>query len=814
MWFFFKKIVSTQVNDLDSMNTIICKDGHIRAQELVQVVQKISGDWIADLKKKHVVGLKSLVMSEDYFPEDDGTLYIKLPKYEIEKKVTIKTIESEAEGKLMIDLQDGSRIELNLTSGEPVSGWLIDQQQKYPLTKEDLQQCVFDIPNATYLKEYHPGAYFLMIAENRGTHSQFVVGTTYYGQSMVKLKINHDLKRGESVEIVDDTLRQWITETLKIQIQQWDLSYQEIQDILEKIKQKLGIQERDLARLQLDHLKSHKHANSKANNGLNKFLDFLNVVIFSVEASQNPLIFFTAAYTLDSIPYKVTYADLLKSVSSKHISSNEIEHFCDNYALTESAESHTKEEFLTAFQDQVINFFANCYKTETFIPFEMENFEELTDYSYHAPNGTESTLIGIQVFAGALYDQRLKQYQKELEQDKEKIIDQLINIAERDLKSGVLDKKNETSLPENHVERCTEILRVVYQDRLISSFKQFNLEDQARLYQGVASSFPEMQELAQKELIAFANQQLEDYFPENFTHLFSTFLKEPLQKKLREWMSVLDMPKQSIQNFGAAQKPDNQTRDLFSSLLNLKTTIEEFKNSEEFKKHILQGVALLAVDSQKLENNTWVKQYVKSIQSDLEKELQLGKMDSDNWFSHVLKYCHQKNWLTKSKIEEAKGIFSQIAGQIEGNITPKLTTQNLSDVSSKETDQAKEKLKVLNSPPKVNPSLADKGVRESQVQDWLEEIKNNGTPASGYGNCVINGSRYMIGEYKKGSDNRFFVGYCGQKKEYVPLFVTGTMDGAIMSHPPEGQVSRKYCEKLKSYLKSKQENNLIESFTL
>lgn len=172
-----------------------------------------------------------------------------------------------------------------------------------------------------------PGMYFAMRAgrfakckTSLDCQQKFSPGTYFFGVSQVKLLLDEN----ERLVIVDDDLKNWITQILGENIKKWDLPYRGyydneyhfvigIREIIGAIKNKVisytapeprNVPDNELGTAQLycafpfSYPIGEAYCRLLQQGALHKFLDFLNALIFGVEASRNNLVFLTGLLAL------------------------------------------------------------------------------------------------------------------------------------------------------------------------------------------------------------------------------------------------------------------------------------------------------------------------------------------------------------------------------------------------------------------------------------------------------------------------------------------------------------------------------------
>lgn len=168
-----------------------------------------------------------------------------------------------------------------------------------------------------------PARYFAMQAgkfakfkTSLDCNQPFSPGEYHFGLSKVKLRLDEE----ERLFIIDDDLKNWITDGLGLNIVRWDLPYRGyrnvvgIREIIEAIKDKVisytaleprKVPDNELGTAQLYcafplsyPIEGGPYVKLLEQGALHKFLDFLNALIFGLEASRNNLVFLTGLLAL------------------------------------------------------------------------------------------------------------------------------------------------------------------------------------------------------------------------------------------------------------------------------------------------------------------------------------------------------------------------------------------------------------------------------------------------------------------------------------------------------------------------------------
>ncbi len=174
------------------------------------------------------------------------------------------------------------------------------------------------------LSNVYPGAYYAAAAGQFANFKttidgrrQFLPGDYTFGRSSVNVTLTED----ERLVVMDDELKDWITEDLKLKVIRWDLPYRGykkdgkyvvgIDDILQQIRSKVWcetnqrfVPDNELGTIQLycvfpDALPlGDAYLKILRTGQLHKFLDFFNALIFGVEGSRNYTVFYTGLIAL------------------------------------------------------------------------------------------------------------------------------------------------------------------------------------------------------------------------------------------------------------------------------------------------------------------------------------------------------------------------------------------------------------------------------------------------------------------------------------------------------------------------------------
>ena len=168
-----------------------------------------------------------------------------------------------------------------------------------------------------------PGRYFAMHAGRFAKYKtsldrqeKFSPGEYFFGRSQVELLLDEN----ERLFIVDENLKNWITKDLGLDIKRWDLPYRGyrdvigIREIIEAIKNTVisytaleprKVPDNELGTAQLYcafpfsyPIGDGPYLDLLKQGALHKFLDFLNALIFGLEASRNNLVFLTGLLAL------------------------------------------------------------------------------------------------------------------------------------------------------------------------------------------------------------------------------------------------------------------------------------------------------------------------------------------------------------------------------------------------------------------------------------------------------------------------------------------------------------------------------------
>jgi len=162
--------------------------------------------------------------------------------------------------------------------------------------------------------------------------SPFTPASFAAGWSKVRLRLDEEGR----LFVDDDELKSFLTRTLDLEINRWDLPYRGyttaqgtqvvglntiMQRMREKLKATLKSGDKDLAFCQLHcilpgafPIHDAGYGGALEKRGLRKFFDFFNALVFGVEASRNNLVFWTGLQTLLDVRHGTVSYDSFFSI--------------------------------------------------------------------------------------------------------------------------------------------------------------------------------------------------------------------------------------------------------------------------------------------------------------------------------------------------------------------------------------------------------------------------------------------------------------------------------------------------------------------